>query len=382
MNYFRSIFQSVQSHATRAINYVHTIVFGDPSINNEETHNLIPTDQDVTERSDANAASDDDVFYDAEDFITESTALKNGVTHYTIKTHGITDPKSFLKSCKPTVLHLMKPETKVYMKLSCTMKKINPATNTEEIAKKGFRSSNLIIYPDYMEDSYNEMVTEVLEEFAKYQMDGSGWSLKSTDELLFSVAKWMSMRGSSYIPLLTKLKNKKALINMKNQDQECFKWSVTRALHPVDNSPQRITKLLKQQANEYNWDGISFPTSLKEIERFERFEIINDVSINVMAVNEETDDVYPLQGYRHKSKTQITLMLITDVNVESDDATEGSDDNEQNSHYVVVKDISKLLYRQTIKKHGKRHYCLTASMDLHQRTDSLSICYTVMIKIV
>ena len=186
MNYFRSLFQTVQNHAARAINYVHTIVFGESSINNEETHNLIPTDQDVTERIDDD---DDDVFYDAEDFITETIALKGVVTHYTIKTQGLTDPLSFLESCKPTVLHLMKLETKVYMKLSCTMKKINPATNTEEIAKKGFRSSNHIIYPDYMEDSYNEMVTEVLEEFAKYQKDGSGWSLKSTDELLFSVAK-------------------------------------------------------------------------------------------------------------------------------------------------------------------------------------------------
>ena len=40
MNYFRSIFHSINSHAARAMNYIHTIIFGESSIINEETHNF------------------------------------------------------------------------------------------------------------------------------------------------------------------------------------------------------------------------------------------------------------------------------------------------------------------------------------------------------
>ena len=37
------------------------------------------------------------------------------------------------------------------------------------------------------------------------------------------------MRGSSYLPLPNWLARKKAIINPKNEDQECFKWAVIAA---------------------------------------------------------------------------------------------------------------------------------------------------------
>ena len=40
--------------------------------------------------------------------------------------------------------------------------------------------------------------------------------------------------GSSYIPLFKFLAAKKAIINLKNDDDECFKWAITRALNPVE----------------------------------------------------------------------------------------------------------------------------------------------------
>ena len=35
------------------------------------------------------------------------------------------------------------------------------------------------------------------------------------------------------------LKKKKAIINMKNEDDKCFKWLVTRALNPISKNPER-----------------------------------------------------------------------------------------------------------------------------------------------
>ena len=60
------------------------------------------------------------------------------------------------------------------------------------------------------------------------------------------------MRGSSYIPLPDHLAKKKALINLKNEDNECFKWAVTRALNPADKNVERIDKKLKEKAKELN----------------------------------------------------------------------------------------------------------------------------------
>ena len=38
-------------------------------------------------------------------------------------------------------------------------------------------------------------------------------------------------RGSSYLLLPSWIVNKKAIINPKNEDDECIKWAVTVALH-------------------------------------------------------------------------------------------------------------------------------------------------------
>jgi len=43
---------------------------------------------------------------------------------------------------------------------------------------------------------------------------------------------------------------------MENKDDQCFKWSITRALNPVERDTERITKILKVQSKKLNWVGI------------------------------------------------------------------------------------------------------------------------------
>ena len=57
------------------------------------------------------------------------------------------------------------------------------------------------------------------------------------------------MRGSSYIPLPKYLADKKALINLKNDDEQCFKWAVTRAINPTESHPERIDKKLRAKVD-------------------------------------------------------------------------------------------------------------------------------------
>ena len=86
------------------------------------------------------------------------------------------------------------------------------------------------------------------------------------------------LRGSSRIKLSDKLKGKKAIINMKNEDQKCFKWCITRALNPVEKHAERITEDLRNQSADLCWRGIDFPV---EIDKIGNFEKRNDVSVNV-----------------------------------------------------------------------------------------------------
>ena len=78
------------------------------------------------------------------------------------------------------------------------------------------------------------------------------------------------MRGLSYLLLPKWLARKKVIINPKNADRECFKWAVIAASRwdEIDRDPQRISKLKKFEAY-FNWSGIGFLVSFRDIKGFE-----------------------------------------------------------------------------------------------------------------
>jgi len=73
------------------------------------------------------------------------------------------------------------------------------------------------------------------------------------------IVKYKPLRGGTYIPLPKFLASKKALINMKfksekrrKDDVQCFKLCITRALNPVKDHLERITRQLEKQAETLN----------------------------------------------------------------------------------------------------------------------------------
>ena len=66
---------------------------------------------------------------------------------------------------------------------------------------------------------------EILNVIDKWVSEGSGWVIDRIDSHYINVTLYKPLNGSSYIELPTELRNsKKGLINMKNKDDECFRW--------------------------------------------------------------------------------------------------------------------------------------------------------------
>ena len=86
-----------------------------------------------------------------------------------------------------------------------------------------------------------------------------------------NIAKYQPLKGSSYIQLKDDLKRKQAIINVKNQDNECLKQTLLSALHQVEDGshPDRASKY-KPYENELNFTGVHFPTPLSQIPKVER----------------------------------------------------------------------------------------------------------------
>ena len=113
------------------------------------------------------------------------------------------------------------------------------------------------------------------------------------------------MKGSSYLPLPDWLARKKAIVTPHNDDEECFKWSVIVAEKVGMKDPQRVSNLRKF-TNNYNWSGLEFPVSIKDIGKFENR---NNISVNVLAV--EGGDIYiHRKGWR--MGREINLLMVSE----------------------------------------------------------------------
>ena len=71
------------------------------------------------------------------------------------------------------------------------------------------------------------MKETVLETLAKLQRQESYWRFYSVFSLNLHTVKYEPLAGSSYMPLPAFQAAKKAIINLKNEDDECFKWVIT-----------------------------------------------------------------------------------------------------------------------------------------------------------
>ena len=116
----------------------------------------------------------------------------------------------------------------------------------------------------------------MLEKMATFQSRGSGWKLHSIVQLDIYTVRCSPTSGETYIPLPKALGNKKAIINMKNKDDnKCFLWCVLRALNPKEDNSDRVDTELRGKADTLNMKGIKYPVSLKDLGKFGKTKPVN-----------------------------------------------------------------------------------------------------------
>ena len=277
--------------------------------------------------------------------VEEKSALNKNVVDYVIKGDPLYGPSEFLHIAKPHVINIMVSnrniKTKLY--LNCLMSRKEDLGTL--IKKFKFHSIGYKIITEATDphEIYNEMVDEIEEEIQKVeQAAGSGWVFLEVENLTLHTDIWDPIKASSYIDLPNELKNKKAIINMKNKDNKCFLWSVLRGLNPKDRDAEKIDKDLKSKENTLNMEGIEYPVNLKDIKRFEKQNL--DISISVLGYSKD-ERIYPLRISKkeNKRKYNIVLLLIKDGD---------------NSHYCLAKNLSALLSSQVNKHKSKLYFCL------------------------
>ena len=183
-------------------------------------------------------------------------------------------------------------------------------------------------------------VKKIIEDLVVYQKTGTGWYFKEVVQLEIHTVVFNPSKGSSYIPLPDWISNKKAIVNIKNNDDKCFLWCILRYLHPKESHEEKIKDLEKYEFS-LNTKGITFPMKLKDITKFEKLNP-GLPGINVFSVNEKCN-FYPLRMAEKDCLKTIDLFLYEEDGV---------------SHYSLIKNFNRLIKSQiTASKNGSIFIC-------------------------
>ena len=242
------------------------------------------------------------------------SALKGFAKQFFIRGDDSVFPQEFLLKARGHVVKLLQenPQTKVKCVLNCKMSRM---IGDDEIVDEPFFLSRQKKNLGTNLEIVGEMENEMIENMERFNRGGSNWTFEKVLFLEIHFVRWnplggkplggKPLRGSGWFALPPVLENKKALINMKNEDDMCFKWCLARAANPVEIHPERITPKLREQAEKLNWEGCKFPMAVDKIKLFENRN--PNISVNVFGWK---SGVFPLKVVREEKEIHVDLLLL------------------------------------------------------------------------
>ncbi|KAE9529152.1 hypothetical protein AGLY_011948 [Aphis glycines] len=194
---------------------------------------------------------------------------------------------------------------------------------THDIQNMAFKTSNILACNS---SDFTSLLKKILTKESEFIAKGSGWSLVSIDGL--------QLRTNLVNPL------KGTIINVRNEDVYCFKYSILSKYDERSNKSRFNQKYFNflEKKSVLNFKSIDFPTPIKQIKKFER---LNDVSVNIYSLNNK-NNIFPLNISNIERKNHFDLFLFN---------------NDKTSHYCYIKDFSRFIRSQKTKNCNKLIIC-------------------------
>ena len=279
--------------------------------------------------------------------------LKGVVQSFELEIISTKDPRmlfsiarnSFTK--KLAQLLNQKGSYKGYLTLRVELKKtiLQDEEEAYEFTQLYFNSTTTTILNELdIQDFYDKAVEEILNRIARWISKGSGWVIERIINFYLNIVSYKPLKGRSYFPLPEELRNSlKGLINLQNDDNECFRWCHVRHLNPVQKNPQRLTQKDRAVAKTLDYTGVTFPVTIREMGKIEKQ---NKININAYVYNKDGKYVSPIRNSETAYEDTLNVLLI-----------ERETEKEYKQHYVYIKDFNRLNYN--VNKHkNKKHFCL------------------------
>ena len=269
-------------------------------------------------------------------------ALQGYTKSFDIELRDNKDPLVQLQESRKAIEYLFNNQLKIskgFKYVETLQVKFIKFSNGQKTEKNGFFNSkaDLIINNTNIQSSLQISKQHILNIISQWVSEGSGWTVESIESHHLNIANYSPLKGSSYIELPPEIKKSKGLINIKNEDNECFRWCHIRHLNPQNKNPQRITKTDKNFIKQLDYSNIEFPVTVKQINKIEKQ---NNIRINLFGYEEKQK--FPIYISQEKFQDHLELLLIN---------------KDKKNHYVLVKNFNKFMFDQT-KHNCKKHFCM------------------------
>ena len=151
--------------------------------------------------------------------------------------------------------HKTQSEWKIQLTMAINF--ISSKTDFDETRIMRTKSDNIEIMigseTDEVIEEHFESLLKKYQEGLEESLRGSEFIFDGVDASYYDLNKISLSRDKSYIDFLEWLKNKKATINPKNNDDKCFQYALTIALNyqNIKNNTERVSKI-KFFIDQYN----------------------------------------------------------------------------------------------------------------------------------
>lgn len=208
--------------------------------------------------------------------------------------------------------------------------------NTFYVSSKAIDINNKTEIKKVMRTQLNQINDKI----DRFTNKGSGWSVDEITRHYLTIWPHTPLSARTYIPLPSWIQNKKATINIKNNDDKCFIYCIARAIdpNPEKRDLERISKHLKKVCQDLRLNEIETPVSIKSIPEIENKY---NVTINIFGHSNNKTDFYPIRITKNHFEKHVNLLYT---------------EKEDKQHYVLIKDFNKLNNKIT-KNTRKKYFC-------------------------
>ena len=150
------------------------------------------------------------------------------------------------------------------------------------------------------------------------------------NKLTVKMFRYHDIRASSYCKLPKSFCNSKSKVNIQNNDNYCFLWSILAHKYKVDDHRERVSHHTNH-LHELNQGDIRFPMKIKDMATFER---LNNLNINVFELSANDKTLSPKYVNKNYYDEQIDVLLYE-------------------NHYCLI----TILYKRSRNNEHYNHLC-------------------------